>query len=224
MPSVTDHYGVSGMLRVTKTTWAAAFGASTADSVLANFLSCNADGSGGASSRVIDRGYCILDLSSLAGAGVYNLSAFTFKAYLTSGYDTHVIPMNYGMTTFAPANYASPAVGDFGSFGASNLMAAYLTEPLSYVAGYKSFVANAAGLAAINAILATSNGKLGIGLRMDYDIANSDVGTGHYSFGSFTDDSNTGTSQDPKADFTYTYTAPAAGVPLRRRPSGLYIR
>lgn len=155
---------------------------------------------------VIDRAYMIFDASSLSGATITALT-LTIKTTVDC-YCNSPSPVNYAYGTlvaFSPANPASVAVADFDQFGTTDLNSGgsyTLNASTTY-----TFTLSAAGLAVVNAQIASGYIKLGI-RDTNFDLANSAIPNTKTCYAFWNGSEASGTSNDPVISVTYSTAAP----------------
>ena len=142
----------------------------------------------------VQRAFLLFDTSSLTTAAT--ISSATLSIYVTTIFDNS--SDSIGIVTTTPASNTAIVTGDWGNVG-STLQASSVTYASLTASAYNSMSLNSTGLGNISKTSITK-----FGLRSVNDINNtlpSDVGTNIVSYSSA---DNTGTSQDPKLDVTYT--------------------
>lgn len=165
--------------------------------VASQFNPANAPYNDGTSAdKYIDRGIFSFDLSSIpAGA---TITAATLRLYVTakaSGAGGSV-----GVTSASPASTTTLATSDFGLVGSTEY-ATRINFASATTSAYNDFALNASGLTYLEGKIGTT---AGFAVRGSFDIDNSAPGTTVYSSWSVSTSEQSGTSQDPKLELSYS--------------------
>lgn len=146
--------------------------------------------------KYIDRGIFSFDLSSLPSGAT--ITAATLRLYVTakaSGAGGAV-----GITSAAPASTTTLATSDFGNVGSTEY-ATRINFSAATTSAYNDFALNASGLTYLTGKVGSS---AGLGVRGSFDIDNSAPGAAVYSLWSVSTSEQSGTSQDPKLEVSYS--------------------
>ena len=146
---------------------------------------------------VIDRSFLLFDTSSLtAGATISSATLSIYITSITNGHNSGNDSLNIITTT--PASNTALAAGDWGSVG-SVLQASAVDLSALTATAYNNFSLNSTGLGNIS-----KSGVTKFGIRPGEDIANVRPSDDTGNQVVFSSAEQTGTSQDPKLEVTYT--------------------
>lgn len=197
--------------------------AGTSNSSSARSYACLSDYNVSAGAAyTIARGFLVFDLATNIPAGATitaaTLSVYCYAKDTTNGGNVCLVASTQASAS-ALANSDYPQVGTTEFMARASALAGSATTFANFTTGaYNVLTLNASG---VSHLTTNQTGNAKLAFRTSFDLDNSAPTTISYMAISYSD--QTGSSEDPYITVTYT-PAPAGGSPLRRRPSGLYVR
>lgn len=166
--------------------------------------------------RYIDRSFFAFDTSGLTSAAT--VTAATFKVWVVATPNDAGVFGSLCLVGGTQASTSSLATTDFGSCGTTELATRLAVSGLT-TGAYNTFTLNSSGIAAIN-----KTGYTKLCIRHSSDLDNSAPTTYTYCGVSGYYSDQTGTSNDPALEVTYTLAGAAVPTIRSRRIRGLHTR